>query len=92
MSEQVVARLGVGGPIIVKWPAGNPAITRLSQDVDGESIAVWADTESTDKPDRARFMVLQHFDELPEPVVLVGSVVMPWFGECSVYRLGQTLH
>jgi len=32
-------------------------------------------------------MVLQDFDVLPEPGELVGSVVMPWFGECMVYRL-----
>ena len=83
--DRVVAELRVGGPVIVNWPSGNPSITRLSQAE--EFIAVWADTDSSEKPERARFMVLQDFDILPEPGELVGSVVMPWFGECSVYRL-----
>ena len=83
--RRVIAELSVGGPVIVKWPAGNPPCTRLSHS--DEFIAVWAETESDEKPERARFMVLQDIDELPEPGQLIGTVEMHWFGKCRVFRL-----
>jgi len=85
MSERVAAELRVGGPVIVKWPDGNPAITRVSQA--GEFISLWVETTSIEKPERARFMVLQDHDTMHCPGVLVGIIDMPWFGRCRVFRL-----
>lgn len=78
------AELRVGGPVIVKWPADNPTITRIHQN--GEFIGIWTDTSLNEKTAKATFMVLEDFDP-DRGGVLVGETSMPWFGRCRVYRL-----
>ena len=87
MREMIAAELRVGGPVVVKWPATNPTITRTS--LAGEYIAVWVETETSDKSDTARFMVLDETDQVVPSGKFVGSVTTPFFGLCRVYRLSE---
>lgn len=71
------AELRVGGD--------NPTIERIAPY--DEFIGVWTSGKSKKREARAKFMVLQDFDEIIYPGKLVGETDMPWFGRCRVFRL-----
>jgi len=78
------AQLRVGGPVIVKWPADNPSITKVAPS--GEYIGIWTDTGLEESTAKATFMVLQDIDE-DRGGELVGETDMPWFGRCRVFLM-----
>lgn len=81
------AELRVGGPVIVKWPSGDPEIVKIAPY--DEFIGVWTAGNSDERTARAKFMVLQDFDSITYPGVLVGETEMPWFGRCRIFRLTE---